>query len=557
MFLFDWFRSFLPLHNPLGFGAADFLELALAALGVALVLLRARFQDAARRFAERTGWCMLLLAMLPVALRLALLWRFPVPTASGADDFSYLLLADTLRHFRLANPTHPFHQFFEAVFVLQEPTYSSIFPLGQGLSLALGWALLGHPWAGVLLSVAALCALSYWMLRAWTTPGWALVGGLLAVAIFGPLNRWTNLYWGGAVSAAAGCLIFGAIPRLKERWRIRDAILLGAGMGIQALSRPYESLFVAVAVALYFGKDWFRHSAARRAMTWAALAFLPALLLTLAQNRQVTGSFTTMPYQLSRYQYGVPAAFTFEPNPQPHRALTAEQDLDYRAQSAIHDEALDLGFMGRLGARVRFYRFFFLAPLYLALPVFLLALREWRFRWVALTIVLLALGSNVYPYFYAHYIAVAACLFLLVSVTALDRLTHISWLAGAAHVILWICAFQFLFWYGIHLAGDDRMLFAMARYESTDFIDYGDPDGYAAIDRKLAAAPGKHLVFVRYSSQHMFHEWIRNAADPDNARVVWAADRGAEENEKLRRYYADRTAWLAEPDARPPLLELR
>jgi len=31
MFLFDLFRSFLPLHNPIGFGAADFMEFALAA----------------------------------------------------------------------------------------------------------------------------------------------------------------------------------------------------------------------------------------------------------------------------------------------------------------------------------------------------------------------------------------------------------------------------------------------------------------------------------------------------------------------------------------------
>jgi hypothetical protein len=52
----------------------------------------------------------------------------------------------------------------------------------------------------------------------------------------------------------------------------------------------------------------------------------------------------------------------------------------------------------------------------------------------------------------------------------------------------------------------------------------------------------------------MFHEWIHNAADPDAARVVWAADLGAAENEKLRRYYPDRKAWLVEPDARPPLL---
>ena len=218
MFLFDFFRSFLPLHNPIGFGAgrlhragaggaAGFAGAA-AAPGLSL-----RFQ----RLAARTGWSMLLLAALPVALRLLLLPRHPVPTPAGADSFSYLLLADTLRHFRLANPPHALPQFFETVFVLQDPSYSSIYPLGQGLALALGWTIFGHPWAGVVLSVAALCSLCYWMLRGWTTPGWALAGGLLAVIEFGPLNEWMNIYWGGAVAAAAGCLVFGALPRLRHQ----------------------------------------------------------------------------------------------------------------------------------------------------------------------------------------------------------------------------------------------------------------------------------------------------------------------------------------------------
>ncbi|MGA7238999.1 MAG: hypothetical protein WBY44_25170, partial [Bryobacteraceae bacterium] len=192
MFLFDFFRSFLPLHNPIGFGASDFIELALTALLVLLAFVRAEAAPLAQRFVARTGWCMLAIGALPVILRLALLGHAPVPAPAGSDDFSYWLLADTLRHFRLANPMHPLRQFFEAVFVLQEPTYSSIFPMGQGLIMAAGWIVLGTPWAGVLLSVGALCALTYWMLRGWTTPGWAVVGGLLAVVQFGVLSYWVN-----------------------------------------------------------------------------------------------------------------------------------------------------------------------------------------------------------------------------------------------------------------------------------------------------------------------------------------------------------------------------
>ena len=147
---------------------------------------------------------MLALALAPVALRLLLLLNHPIPSPDVYDEFSHLLVADTLRHLRLANPPHSLPQFFETFFVLQRPVYGSIYPVGQGLLLAIGTAIFGLPWAGVLLSTAALCALSYWMLRGWTTPGWALLGGILAIFEFGPLNQWTNTYWGGGYSAAAG-----------------------------------------------------------------------------------------------------------------------------------------------------------------------------------------------------------------------------------------------------------------------------------------------------------------------------------------------------------------
>jgi len=285
------------------------------------------------------------------------------------------------------------------------------------------------------------------------------------------------------------------------------------------------------------------------------VTLLPAVSLTLAQNKVVTGSWTTLPYMLSRYQYGAPTTFTFQPNPVPHVALTPEQDLDYRAQSIVHGQATDTpaNYLARLGERLHFYRFFFCPPLIVALPAFLAAIgmRRRRLLWVAGAILLFALADNFYPYFYPHYIAALTCVFVLASVTALEFLSR--WQAGraAARLAVFLAVAHFLFWYAM-LCGNQTMLLAAGRFDTADFINYGDPEGRIRIDDQLASLAGRHLVFVRYGPQHMFHEWIHNAADIDAADVVWAADLGDTENQKLVEYYPTRRVWLVEPDARPP-----
>src|SRR5262249_49642194 len=144
-----------------------------------------------------------------------------------------------------------------------------------------------------------------------------------------------------------------------------------------------------------------------------------------------------------------------------------------------------------------------------------------------------------------HYIAAAACLFLLIAVTSLDRLG-----SNAGRAIALLCAAHFLFWYGLHLTGEERLW----RFESWDSIDHGDPDGRIAVERRLQQEAGRQLVFARYGPKHLLEEWVHNAADPDSARIVWANDLGPMQNGTLQRYYADRKVWLLEPDSVPPKL---
>ena len=557
MFNVELFRSFLPLHNPVGFGVADFVEVAFLVLMLLFVIAaRTRARDLARALAERPRWCMLALAFLPIALRLLLVARFPIPTPNVSDDFSYLLAADTLLHFRLANPPHALHSFFETFFVLQQPTYSSIFPLGQAFFLALGRLLANNTWAGVALTTGALAALCYWMLRAWTTPAWALIGGLLAAMEFGPLCQWMNSFWGGSVSACAGCLVFGALPRLKDDRGTRNAWLLGIGIALQMLTRPFESVFLMLAALSFV--------LASRPGRRVVLALIPigaALGITLLHDRAVTGSWTTLPYALSRYQYGVPATFTTQPNPTPHQPLSPEQQLDYEVQSAVHGPGTDTvsAFLARWISRIRFYRFFFLAPLYLALPFAIASLKNFRFAWAAATVLLFSIGTNFYPYFYSHYIAAITCLLLLFAVVGLEHLSTIV-IRGqtvgqqAATLLLGLSCSHFAFWYGLHLAAGDRILDAAAPYESWDAINRGDPEGRIAIHRQLSMTAGKHLVFVHYSPRHAFQEWVHNEADIDRSQIVWARDLGTEENAKLTAYFGDRKVWILEPDVRPPRL---
>jgi len=481
------------------------------------------------------------ITLAAVTVRICCLPVLPRPVALIPDEHSHLLLARTLSAGRISNPPHPMWHHFETLFVLQRPTYASVYPPVQGTILALGWLLFGEPWAGVLASMAGMCAAIVWMLRAYVTRIWALYGGLLAGAGHGVLSYWVNSYWGGAGAAIGGALVFGALPRMLSKLRRRDAAALGAGLFLLANSRPFEGFLVAVPVAYRLasrfgrrGPQWRLHAPALGAVILAGAAF------TCWYNWRVTGNPFRLPYNEYIRQYAAAPAFVWQ------GPLKAPEYTDPVLRDAHISFGIDYAEYSTLaGAARRSYRklaritTFYLGPFW---PLALLALPEFvrirRHRLVASSLALCVVGILLTVGFQVHYAAPCTSVFVLLLVDTFRRVRRLWRNAGAIFLIaappLWI---------GALVMGRSGPAPANSLTQRP------------AAQERLAAESGRHVVLVHYGPSHpLGQEWVYNEPDIDRGQVIWARDLGRERNRRLMAYYPERTFWLVEPDQAVPRL---
>jgi hypothetical protein len=554
-------------------------SLEILALAVALALayiapqLGASKLARAERFlaaiAARKWFAVVLVGFCALGVRVALLPILPVPAPGIHDEFSHLLLADTLSLGRLANPPHPMWIHFETFHVNQHPTYASMYYPGQGAFLALGQVVFRHPFWGVWLSNGLMCAAICWMLQAWVPPTWALLGGMLAVIRISAFSYWDNTYFGGAVAALGGALVLGSLPRINRQWRMRDALIMGLGLVILANTRPYESLFFCIPVASSLGWGIFGNKQLALAPKLAHVITPLALVLAIGIGAtgyyfyRVTGSPFRIPYQVNISSYHL----VYFPWQKLNLAATYHHGVMRRFYQGppvvgqynhAHDQPLAWLMLKPLPLWIFYFGPALTVPFLIALFVklrgkaCLLFSRKTRLLLLVALMTLIAILLPIYipP---AHYSAPATAAFYALLMQAMRVLRHWRWSGRATGVflvraILLICLALLPLRAAASILGMPVPVTVIHTWYTEDVHNLDRK----SVRQKLMREPDRHLVFVRYRPDHeVLEEWVYNRADIDGSKIAWARDMGPEANQELIRYYSDRKVWLVEPDEKP------
>jgi hypothetical protein len=434
----------------------------------------------------------------------------------------------------------------------------------KGMVMAAGQVVFHTPWAGVMLEVALMSAFCTWMLYGWVPPYWAFVGGLIVALRFGVFSYWMNSYWGGALAAAGGALVLGALPRLLRKPSAATSVVLGLGAAILANTRPFEGLTVclavtaAFAVALVRGRlrvgCFVRHIAAPM-----LLIVVPAMGMYLYYNRQTTGSAFALAHQANRARYAVTPYWVWQPmRPPPsyHHEVMRKFFTEFEGNHVKGKTGNWQSFLRNQAIRkLKGFALFFCTPALLIPILVLFCVVPFRKLWIPVA-VFAALYAGMLAStagFLAHYSAPVTSLGIALSMMGLRRIR--IWRRGQGGTGLSLSRWL--------LASVAAMCVVQACIAARPQL-LPDPigttwggtlggDGFRRANTLKLLGASKSLVFVRYSRNHSsLDEWVYNEGNIRGAAIILARDMGQDANRCVIEAYPGREVWLLRPDLEPP-----
>ncbi len=496
---------------------------------------------------------MVALAIFGITLWLAVDELKHVPHVQ--DSITFLFQAQTLAEGSLWAPQPPQPEAFRQEFLtVWDGKWFGQYPPGYPLVLAVG-VLTGAPWlVNPLLAVLSSVLLIKLGMLLYRPSTGLLAGGLATLSPF-------FLFLSGSLMVHAAELfwtllaIFCWTMALRVPFRLRWALLAGSGLGMLMLTRQITAAAVGISyMALllpaeaYAQRDRAHHKAFIRRMgrqTFMALAaVLPFVMLLLGYQRALTGLPWQDPrllerpfdhpgfgldigenenaFKLSSFEGGMALTWYTDPD-QPPRGHSPARGL-YNTEKNLEALANDL------------FGWYPLIALAFCWIPFLLA-RPRRYDWLllALLVVIIAVYVSYWTtgiMFGPRYYYAALPALLLLTARGIQTLGRRFGRVATASVLAVVVILTLVFyWPG-----------AVASLRGYNFIS---GEELALVERQIE---GEALVFVPVKDWWDYGRFFSGNTPWLDGRIIYARDLGKKPNSRLQAVYADRPAYLFQPE---------
>ena len=431
------------------------------------------------------------------------------------DEYSYLFQAKTLLSGAFSKPGHATHpELFDQMHVLNEGRMASRYYPGTGLWLA-PWVALGHPSWGHWLASSLASVFVFWTGYELGRLRVALVSGF-ACALSPGIAVFANLLLAHQPTMLGLGIFIHAFVKWQRTTSPGGLFVAGCGLSFAMLCRPATAAGVALPFGIAF-LSWLLFARnAGKTVAWQqkvrslmALSFplVAGWAVMLAYHHDVTGSWTTSPYQLYTDLYSPRHVFGFNNGVRGELKQGPKVIAAYdRWANNLTPELAAVNVRDRL--LTSWLWTFDISAFLMAAVVVAGTAGRWNARWISVIFGILSLHAIHIPYWYVgimgwHYVFESATLWCLVLGLATDLLVRDWRMTGR-----WLMPVWWILYLAISLAG--------AYF----------PIGLAGVSKSTPPRVYKAIGSVRQPRKHYaeFDQWIQTTVTQRPALVLIVID---------------------------------